>query len=143
MYIELFKPESNTPQEKKGEVVSTSLANRVAPCIRYRLSDFIEWQDKPCACGDPAQLFHISGRVGDLCVLKCPYSHIVTPITIFRNRISQNLQLYIDEVNMNKHPTIVSPFDTNTVNYRKRKQLHDDFQNFTNKTPDHIHYSKI
>ncbi|HRU50743.1 MAG TPA: AMP-binding protein [Planctomycetota bacterium] len=134
VYIELFKPESNTPQEKKGEVVITSLANRVAPCIRYRLSDFIEWQDKPCACGDPAQLFHISGRVGDLCVLKCPYSDIVTPLTQYLgNRISQNLQLYIDEVNMNNAPHNrltfrYQPFPGTTE--KEKKQLHDDFQNF-------------
>lgn len=34
-----------------GELVGTSLMNRVMPLIRYRTGDFAEWQNNPCQCG--------------------------------------------------------------------------------------------
>lgn len=48
-----------------GELVITSLTNRVMPLIRYRLGDSVQMSPSDCPCGDPRPILNpIGGRVG-------------------------------------------------------------------------------
>jgi len=54
-----------------GELVVTSLTNRLMPLIRYRLGDFVQMSPSRCSCGNPKPiLMPEGGRVGNLIVTR-------------------------------------------------------------------------
>lgn len=59
------------PPEHSGQLICTSLINRVQPFIRYRIGDVGSLGAKPCECGCPRPVLRsIEGRVGNLLVTR-------------------------------------------------------------------------
>jgi phenylacetate-CoA ligase len=54
---------------ERGELVVTALLDDVAPLIRYRTDDLIEFTRKPCICGRTHGRFRPLGRKGDEMVI--------------------------------------------------------------------------
>jgi phenylacetate-CoA ligase len=63
--------ENGEPTDGEGTIVGTSLHNRVAPLIRYRMNDTARWSREPCTCGRTYPVIeNIGGRLADqLCDL--------------------------------------------------------------------------
>jgi phenylacetate-CoA ligase len=58
--------EQGRATEGEGTIVGTSLHNRVAPLIRYRMNDTARWSHEPCACGRTYRVIEkITGRLAD------------------------------------------------------------------------------
>jgi phenylacetate-CoA ligase len=58
--------EQGRPTEGEGTIVGTSLHNRVAPLIRYRMNDTARWSPEPCPCGRTYRVIErITGRLAD------------------------------------------------------------------------------
>jgi phenylacetate-CoA ligase len=54
------------PTDDEGTIVGTSLHNRVAPLIRYRMNDTARWSHEPCPCGRTYPVIeNIGGRLAD------------------------------------------------------------------------------
>jgi phenylacetate-CoA ligase len=54
------------PTDEEGTIVGTSLHNRVAPLIRYRMNDTARWAREPCQCGRTYRVIEkITGRLAD------------------------------------------------------------------------------
>jgi phenylacetate-CoA ligase len=52
--------------DEEGTIVGTSLHNRVAPLIRYRMNDTARWGREPCPCGRTYRVIErITGRLAD------------------------------------------------------------------------------
>jgi phenylacetate-CoA ligase len=52
--------------DDEGTIVGTSLHNRVAPLIRYRMNDTARWSPEPCPCGRTYRVIErITGRLAD------------------------------------------------------------------------------
>lgn len=58
------------PDGEPGEMVVTALTNHVAPFVRYRSDDLIEWTSERCACGRTHGRFRVLGRVSDQVVVE-------------------------------------------------------------------------
>jgi phenylacetate-CoA ligase len=84
VYVELLDPAGGVlTGENEGEIVVTSLLERSAPCIRYRLGDRVTFLDTPCSCGHSGRLFRLQGRVDDAVTIgstNWSYDEIVTPL---------------------------------------------------------------
>jgi phenylacetate-CoA ligase len=72
VHVEILRPDG-TPCEpgERGEIVVTSLDNRVMPFIRYRTQDLARSQEGACACGRGFPLLAaVEGRTSELIVGK-------------------------------------------------------------------------
>src|SRR5690606_15074379 len=80
--FELLKPGSNEPvaDGESGEFVVTALADDVAPLIRYRTDDLIEFTSKVCTCGRTHGRMKPLGRMGDEMLIQ---GRSVLPLDIF------------------------------------------------------------
>ncbi|MGB1108866.1 MAG: phenylacetate--CoA ligase family protein [Gammaproteobacteria bacterium] len=68
--VEIVDPEGNPlPPGEEGEIVTTHLATRDFPFVRYRTGDVGVLSDEPCACGRGLPVFkEIMGRTTDFIV---------------------------------------------------------------------------
>jgi len=58
--------EHGQPTDGEGTIVGTSLHNRVAPLIRYRMNDTARWCREPCPCGRTYPVIeNLGGRLAD------------------------------------------------------------------------------
>jgi len=66
-YIESLDPEGTTAVGDgiRGELVSTTLIDKVAPLLRYRSDDLVRVTREECACGRTHGRVHTLGRKGD------------------------------------------------------------------------------
>lgn len=71
-YIESLDPEGTTPvgDGSRGELVSTTLIDKVAPLLRYRSDDLVRVTREACACGRTHGRVHTLGRKGDEIVVE-------------------------------------------------------------------------
>lgn len=69
--VECVDPVTNepVPDGKQGEMIVTSLADRIMPLIRYRTDDIVTIDRSPCACGRTHLRLTLFGRKGDQCVV--------------------------------------------------------------------------
>lgn len=80
--IEHLDPAGNTPVEDgtRGELVVTALLDDVAPLIRYRTDDLVQFTRQPCTCGRTHGRLKPIGRKGDEIVIA---GRSILPIDIF------------------------------------------------------------
>ncbi|QQD17322.1 phenylacetate--CoA ligase family protein [Spongiibacter nanhainus] len=80
--IEHLDPDGDSDAEDggRGEMVVTALLDDVAPLIRFRTDDLIEFTRKPCTCGRTHGRMKPLGRKGDELVVN---GRSVLPIDIF------------------------------------------------------------
>jgi phenylacetate-CoA ligase len=104
VYVELLDPVTGAlSAANRGEIVVTSLLERAAPCLRYRLGDQITFLDAPCVCGNPAPLFKLEGRLDDAITIgstNWSYDEIVAPLLQHFGApppISSNVCLHLEE----------------------------------------------
>lgn len=66
-FIEHLDPESVQPagDGERGELVSTTLIDKIAPLVRYRSDDIVRRTTEPCACGRTHGRIWPLGRKGD------------------------------------------------------------------------------
>jgi phenylacetate-CoA ligase len=66
-YVEHLDPEGATPvgDGERGELVSTTLIDKIAPLIRYRSDDLVRVTRERCACGRTHGRLWPLGRKGD------------------------------------------------------------------------------
>jgi phenylacetate-CoA ligase len=58
--------EQGRATDGEGTIVGTSLHNRAAPLIRYRMNDTARWSREPCPCGRTYRVIEkITGRLAD------------------------------------------------------------------------------
>lgn len=64
-FVEIVEPESGKPVPlgEEGEIVVTTLSEKVAPFIRYRTGDAGRLLEKKCRCGDFSSLLQVRGRI--------------------------------------------------------------------------------
>lgn len=65
--VECLDPDSGEPvaDGERGEMVVTSLVNRLDPLIRFRSEDIVRFTRQPCTCGRTHGRFWPLGRAGD------------------------------------------------------------------------------
>lgn len=65
--VEFIDPQTAEPMPNgsRGELVVTALADDIAPLVRYRSEDLVEFDRSPCACGRTHVRFKPIGRTGD------------------------------------------------------------------------------
>jgi len=66
-FVECLEPEGDREvgDGERGELVATTLFNRVAPLVRYRSDDIVRITRAPCACGRTHARMWPIGRRGD------------------------------------------------------------------------------
>ena len=66
-FIESLDPEGTAPvgDGERGELVSTTLLDKVAPLVRYRSDDIVRLTTQPCRCGRTHARIWPLGRKGD------------------------------------------------------------------------------
>src|SRR5437879_4264812 len=66
-FIEVLDPDGTNPvpDGERGELVSTTLIDKVAPLVRYRSDDLVRVTHDPCACGRTHGRVWPLGRKGD------------------------------------------------------------------------------
>jgi phenylacetate-CoA ligase len=66
-FIEVLDPDGTepVPDGERGELVSTTLIDKVAPLVRYRSDDLVRVTRDPCACGRTHGRVWPLGRKGD------------------------------------------------------------------------------
>jgi phenylacetate-CoA ligase len=66
-FIENLDPDGTTPvgDGQRGELVSTTLVDKIAPLIRYRSEDLVRLTREPCACGRTHGRIWALGRKSD------------------------------------------------------------------------------
>jgi phenylacetate-CoA ligase len=66
-FVECLDPGTGEPvgDGERGELVATTLFNRVAPLVRYRSDDIVRITREPCACGRTHARMWPIGRRGD------------------------------------------------------------------------------
>ena len=73
-FVEVLDPQTGqpVPPGTPGELVLTTLSRRDCPLLRYRTSDLVSVDPRPCACGRSLVRFNggILGRVDDMIVLR-------------------------------------------------------------------------
>ncbi|GIU87008.1 MAG: phenylacetate--CoA ligase [Acidimicrobiia bacterium] len=70
--VECVEPDGRTPvpDGARGELVATTLFNRVAPLVRYRSDDIVRVTRAPCRCGRTHARMWPIGRKGDEVVVQ-------------------------------------------------------------------------
>ena len=71
-HIETLDPQGTEPvgDGERGELVSTTLVDKIAPLIRYRSDDLVRVTREPCACGRTHGRVWPLGRKGDEVVVE-------------------------------------------------------------------------
>lgn len=71
-YIETVDPITREPQADGaiGELVVTTLYDRLTPLVRYATGDLVQIDRSPCACGRNHARFHLLGRATDQILVK-------------------------------------------------------------------------
>ena len=71
-HIETLDPQGTDPvgDGERGELVSTTLVDKIAPLIRYRSDDLVRVTREPCACGRTHGRVWPLGRKGDEVVVE-------------------------------------------------------------------------
>ncbi len=71
-FVECLDPDTTEPvaDGERGELVATTLFNRVAPLVRYRSDDIVRITRQPCACGRTHARMWPIGRRGDEVVVE-------------------------------------------------------------------------
>jgi phenylacetate-CoA ligase len=71
-YAEHLEPDGATPvgDGERGELVATTLVDKIAPLIRYRSDDLVRITREPCACGRTHGRMWPLGRKGDEVVVE-------------------------------------------------------------------------
>jgi phenylacetate-CoA ligase len=71
-YLEHLDPDGAEPvgDGERGELVSTTLVNKVAPLVRYRSDDLVRLTRQPCTCGRTHGRVWPLGRKGDEVVVQ-------------------------------------------------------------------------
>ena len=66
-YVECLDPNGTdaVPDGERGELVSTTLIDKVAPLLRYRSDDLVRISREPCGCGRTHGRVWALGRKGD------------------------------------------------------------------------------
>ncbi len=66
-FIESLDPDGtdSVGDGERGELVSTTLIDKVAPLVRYRSDDLVRVTREPCGCGRTHGRVHTLGRKGD------------------------------------------------------------------------------
>jgi phenylacetate-CoA ligase len=71
LLLEVVRDGRPVSDGETGELLVTSLTNRVMPFIRYKVGDFVQMLASDCPCGDPRPLLiPVEGRVGTLIVTR-------------------------------------------------------------------------
>lgn len=71
LLIEVIRDGQPVAPGETGEIVVTSLTNRIMPLIRYRVGDLVQMSPSECPCGDPRPvLTPVEGRVGSFIVTR-------------------------------------------------------------------------
>ena len=70
-FVETLDPQGTEPvgDGERGELVSTTLIDKIAPLIRYRSEDLVRVTREPCACGRTHGRVTPLGRKGDEVVI--------------------------------------------------------------------------
>jgi phenylacetate-CoA ligase len=69
LLLEVVRGEQPVSPGETGELVVTSLTNRIMPLIRYKLGDLVQMFPSDCSCGDPRPILTpVEGREGVLIV---------------------------------------------------------------------------
>lgn len=77
LLLEVIRDGQPVPPGETGELVVTSLTNRVMPLIRYELGDSVQMSPSSCPCGDPRPILTpVGGRTAGLIVTR---DRVVTP----------------------------------------------------------------
>lgn len=65
--FEVIDPETGeqVPSGGRGEMVATSLVDRLDPLIRFRSGDLVRWTNEKCGCGRTHARYWPLGRAGD------------------------------------------------------------------------------
>lgn len=67
LLFEVVRNDEVVPAGTPGELVVTSLTNKLMPLIRYRLGDIVTMEPSHCPCGDKRPILTpIGGRIGTL-----------------------------------------------------------------------------
>jgi phenylacetate-coenzyme A ligase PaaK-like adenylate-forming protein len=105
IFLELIDDNFNLvySDDKPGEIIVSSLVNKKAPCIRYRVGDRGILNNYSCKCGNPAPLFTLIGRADDEVKIA---GYLIDPALIQNELgkykdLSKNFQLIVEE-NENK-----------------------------------------
>ncbi|HMF82403.1 MAG TPA: phenylacetate--CoA ligase family protein [Acidimicrobiia bacterium] len=71
-YLEALDPDGAAPvgDGERGELVSTTLLDKIAPLVRYRSDDLVRITHEPCACGRTHGRVWPLGRKGDEVVVE-------------------------------------------------------------------------
>jgi phenylacetate-CoA ligase len=71
-YLESLEPDGAEPvgDGERGELVSTTLLDKIAPLVRYRSDDLVRITREPCACGRTHGRVWPLGRRGDEIVVE-------------------------------------------------------------------------
>lgn len=66
-YIECLDPQGTeaVPEGERGEMVSSTLVDKIAPLLRYRSDDLVRISREPCGCGRTHGRVWTLGRKGD------------------------------------------------------------------------------
>jgi len=64
--------------EASHSVLLTNLANRTQPLLRYRLSDSVRFDPRPCPCGSAFPVIEVLGRADHTLVLRDAHDRAVT-----------------------------------------------------------------
>jgi phenylacetate-CoA ligase len=66
-FVECLDPEGTEPvaDGERGELVATTLVDKIAPLVRYRSDDLVRITREPCACGRTHARMWPLGRKGD------------------------------------------------------------------------------
>lgn len=65
--FELIDPETGAPSRTKGLITGTSLNNFAMPLIRYKMDDYAQIIDEPCACGRKSgKIKFVEARLTDI-----------------------------------------------------------------------------
>jgi phenylacetate-CoA ligase len=66
-FVEVLDPDGTEPvaDGERGELVSTTLIDKIAPLVRYRSDDLVRVTREPCACGRTHGRVWPSGRKSD------------------------------------------------------------------------------
>jgi phenylacetate-CoA ligase len=81
-FVEVLDPEGiePAPDGERGELVSTTLIDKIAPLVRYRSDDLVRVTREPCACGRTHGRVWPLGRKGDEVVVD---GTSVLPVDLF------------------------------------------------------------
>jgi phenylacetate-CoA ligase len=81
-FVEVLDPDGTepVPDGARGELVSTTLVDKIAPLVRYRSDDLVRVSRDPCACGRTHARVWPLGRKGDEVLVE---GRSILPVELF------------------------------------------------------------